>query len=353
MLRYITTLISDGLIALLVVSLLFWLMLTQPLLPTKGNKHGASSLESVSESRLKKHVTQLSLVYAPRTVGFGNLDYAAHYIHRQFMKSGAAYFQRYKTLNGYFNNVILELGPETNEIVVIGAHYDARDDSLDAEGNASGVATLIELAHQLALHENDLSIRVQLVAYPLSQSQTLRREDSGSFNHVEWLAKSHRKVKMMFSLDSVGRFNKQAGSQHYPFSFMQYLYPDNGDYISLVGRIEDFVQLRATKNSFAKASTLPLYSFNTLDDFPGFSSLDHQNYWQKGYPAFLITDTASYRQLDNQSADVPERLDYHKMALLVAGLHQVVMDAKTDDITSVQLARQNSRNRNKSSGRLQ
>ena len=323
--------------ALLLASLLVWVVIMQPIDTASHDEKFQSSFNSmseerninkVSEVRLKTDVNQLSQVYAPRTIAYGNLNSTAHYIRQQFLALGDTRYQAYWTLNGPFSNVILELGPKTDEMIVFGAHYDAMSDSLDAEGNASGVASLIELARRLALHKKDLPIRVQVVAYPLSLNQSIHRENTGSYNHAESLQKSGANVKMMISLDSVGHFNEKQGSQRYPFSFMRYLYPDKGNYISLIGRLEDFVQLRDTKRSFSKASSLPLYSFNTLDDFPDFLSTDHENYWSKGFPAFLLTDTAQYRQIDNEMAEVSERLDYHKMALLVEGLYQVVMDSK-------------------------
>ncbi len=344
MLKLLITLISDWLIALLVVSLLVWVVITQPVFMESDDARDFSNLNDTSlltgqpdsrdkesEARLKSHVYKLSQIYAPRTISYGNLNITAHYIRQEFAALGDTRYQAYWTLNGHFSNVILELGPRTDEILVFGAHYDTENDSLDVEGNASGVATLIELARKLAQHQKDLPIRVQIVAYPLSLSQSVRRENTGSYYHAEQLRKDGVKVRMMMSLDSVGHFNDKQDSQRYPFAFMRYLYPDTGNYIGLIGRLEDFSELRHTKRSFAKASPLPLYSFNTLDDFPEFLSVDHENYWREGFPAFLLTDTAHYRQRDDASTEIPEQLDYHKMALLVKGLFQVVMDNKPTD----------------------
>ncbi len=331
MLKLLITLISDWLIALFLASLLVWLVMMQPVVTPQDAQSSStvmSGQEALGEARLRADVNKLSRFYAPRTIAYGNLNSTAHYIHQQFLALGDARYQAYWTLNGHFSNVILELGPETQEILVFGAHYDAENDSLDAEGNASGVASLLELARRLALHKKDLPMRVQLVAYPLSLNQSSHRENTGSYNHAEQLQKSGLDVKMMISLDSVGHFNETQGSQYYPFSFMRYLYPDKGNFISLIGRLEDMAELRKTKRSFIKASALPLYSFNTLDDFPRFLSTDHENYWRKGFPAFLLTDTGHYRYIENETAEVAERFDYHKMSMLVDGLYQVVMDSK-------------------------
>lgn len=326
MLIFIIRQISDWLIALMLVSLVIWFVFTQPVFFISKNN---ALQPSVSQNNLKQHVNQLSQIYAPRTVSYNNLASTARYIHSRFTKFGQAQYQPYWTLNGQFNNVILQIGPDTDEIFVIGAHYDAEDSSLDTEGNASGIATLIELARHLAMNEDKLSIRVQLVAYPLSQSQSNRQFEMGSYNHADALRQSNKKVKMMISLDSVGRFNSEQGSQQHPFSFMKFFYPNKGDYISLMGRLQDYSAMRDVKNSFASASSLPLYSFNAPENFPKISSSDHHHYWKQGYPALLVTDTAEYRNVNDASLEVAERLDYKKMALLVQGLYQVVMDSES------------------------
>lgn len=326
MLRFIIRQVSDWLIALVLVSLMIWFAFTQPVFFIPQNY---TPQPSVSQNNLKQHVSQLSQIYAPRTISYNNLANTARYIHKSFANFGKTQYQPYWTLNGQFNNVILQIGPETDEIFVIGAHYDAEDNSLDTEGNASGVATLIELARHLALNADKLSIQVQLVAYPLSQGQSIRKFEMGSYNHANALRQSNKKVKMMISLDSVGRFSSEQGSQKHPFSFMQFLYPNKGDYISLIGRFQDYSEIRHVKNSFVSASSLPLHSFNAPENFPKISSSDHHHYWQQGYPALLVTDTAEYRNISNDALEVTDRLDYERMALLVQGLYQVVMDSES------------------------
>lgn len=338
MLRFLITLVSDWLIALLVASFLVWFALMQPVFSVleKNNDH-----LNISLNNLQSDVGTLTQFYAPRTIAFDNLNSTARFIQKQFSVLGHTEFQPYWTFNRQFNNVILQLGPQTEEVFVIGAHYDAEDNSLDSEGNASGVATLMELARQLAKHQDKLPIQVQFVAYPLSQGQSLRQFEIGSFNHAEKLQRDLKKVYMMISLDSVGRFSSREGSQKYPFSFMSFLYPSKGNYISLLGRIQDFEELRHIKKSFARSSLLPLYSFNTNEDFPEITSSDHHSYWEKGFPALLITDTAQYRNVSNESLEVVDRLDYNKMAMLVQGLYQVVMDSESV-LSNVELVQQSS-----------
>ena len=59
---------------------------------------------------------------------------------------------------------------------------------------------------------------------------------------------------------------------------------------------------------------------------------DHASFWQAGYPAIMITDTALFRYPHYHAAtDTPERLDYPSLARVTLGLAEVVaaLAAKT------------------------
>jgi hypothetical protein len=54
---------------------------------------------------------------------------------------------------------------------------------------------------------------------------------------------------------------------------------------------------------------------------------DHSNYWDAGYPALMVTDTAFLRNMDYHTAeDTPDKLDYVRMAQVVQGLYGAVME---------------------------
>ena len=317
--------LTDWLVVFLGVVFILWFAFTVPIFSWSQNKQASTDISLVV---LKSHVAALIHDFAPRTIEYGNLNITAHYIYDQLKRFGDVKYQPYSTLGGRFSNVELKLGPDTREVFVIGAHYDAENDSLDVDGNASGIATLIELAHQLSKSESKLPIRVILVAYPLSQGYSAIRENMGSHNHAKALLKAKKKVRLMLSLDGVGSFNDEEKSQKYPYKFLNYIYPDKGDYIGVIARLQDYGRVRAMKKSFASASSLPLYSFNVPERFRLTSSQDHLNYQRLGFPAVLVTDTAKYRDQKPHIDDVVDRLDYEKMAMLIKGLYQVVMDAE-------------------------
>ena len=59
--------------------------------------------------------------------------------------------------------------------------------------------------------------------------------------------------------------------------------------------------------------------------FPRIS--DQVNYWQAGYNAVMITDTAFYRNRNYHTADdTEEKLDYKRMAMVVEGVYAAVTE---------------------------
>ncbi|WP_135828014.1 M28 family peptidase [Halorussus halobius] len=62
-------------------------------------------------------------------------------------------------------NVHAELGPDTDEAVLVTSHVDAHDVAEGAMDNGAGTAAVIELARALAAREDDLDTRVEFVAY--------------------------------------------------------------------------------------------------------------------------------------------------------------------------------------------
>ncbi|ELZ23906.1 peptidase M28 [Haloterrigena salina JCM 13891] len=62
-------------------------------------------------------------------------------------------------------NVHAELGPDTDERVLVTSHVDAHDIAEGAVDNGAGTAMVVELANALAKREDDLETRVEFVAY--------------------------------------------------------------------------------------------------------------------------------------------------------------------------------------------
>ena len=344
--KYLTQKLIDWLIAFCVSIFVLWFVITQPVINQTQTE--TVNTQTVDTDNLKRHVQLLTGGYAPRTVNYDNLNHTADYIYRQFSSVGIPEYQSINTISKQYKNVSLQLGPDTKEVYVIGAHYDAKDDSIDNEGNASGVSTLIELARHLAENNHKLNIGVILIAYPISLNQSDNVVNTGSYFHAKSLKKQRKKVRLMVSLDSVGQLDLADNSSKQAYKFMDYLYPKKENSINVVGRLKDFTRIRTLKKNFNSSSVLALASHNLPESFNKPHSSDHINYWKQGYPAVLISDVLSSVEHENKEyvakVDPQDRLDYKKMASLVDGLFQVILQSQVSDEDKTQLA-QRSRNK--------
>ncbi|HAN2401756.1 TPA: hypothetical protein IEP99_003098, partial [Escherichia coli] len=119
------------------------------------------------------------------------------------------------------------------------------------------------------------------------------------------------------------------GSQDYPSPAMSWLYPDRGDFIAVVGRMQDINAVRQVKAALLSSRDLSVYSMNAPGFIPGIDFSDHLNYWQHDIPAVMITDTAFYRNKQyHLPGDIADRLNYQKMAQVVDGVTTLLYNSK-------------------------
>jgi len=306
---------------LLIVALCLYV--TQPLIRIAN----VSTPISVDPTRLETHVRALSETFVPRDESHPeNLDRCAAYIRREFESAHARVSEQPFSVDGKtYRNVIAHFGPETKEVVVVGAHYDAAGPLPGADDNASGVAGLLELARLLG--NAQLSIRVELVAYTLEEPPFFRLEQMGSAVHAKALKRDGAVVRVMFSLEMIGYFSDAPGSQRFPSSVLSLFYPTEGNFISVIGKMGAGMLVRKIKKAMAEATGLPVYSINAPRLIPGVDFSDHLSYWREGYPAVMITDTAFYRNANYHTMwDTAERLDYPRMSQAVGAVYAAVIN---------------------------
>jgi hypothetical protein len=305
-----------------------WAIVTQPLMARYDARHGASTnAKEVEPVRLEKHVRELSEVFVPRDwKHVENLNRTASYIREEFERAkGEVSEQEYAVNGNTYKNIIAFFGPETQERVVIGAHYDSFWEFPAADDNASGVSGLIELAYLLG--RDQPPIRVELVAYTLEEPPHFNTRNMGSAVHSEALKKGGIKVRAMISLEMIGCFIDAPGSQNYPLSILRTFYPSQGNFITVVGELTDGSTVRKIKKGMIEASSLPVYSINAPKSVPGIGFSDHLNYWNSGYRAVMISDTAFYRNKNYHTAkDTTDKLDYKRMAMVIQGVYGAILE---------------------------
>lgn len=277
------------------------------------------------EARMRATVRHLSEGLHPRSVDQPHkLAAAGRYVRDAFAAAGAEVEEQDVVVyDKRFFNVVARFGPAQGPLLVIGAHYDSYFQTPGADDNASGVAALVELAHLFAKHPPTRP--VELVAYTLEEPPHFATDRMGSCSHASRLARGRRPVDLMISLEMIGYFSDAEDSQRYPVPGMGLFYPTKGNYVAIVSRFQDWLEVRRLKAAMSGASDLPVYSINTLPLVPGVDFSDHRCYWQEGFAAVMVTDTAFNRNAGYHGAgDTFDRLDYRRMAKVVQGIHAFI-----------------------------
>jgi len=272
-------------------------------------------------ARLEGHVRALTAIEPPRNFFHpAGLDKAARYIASELEASGWTVDEQTFEVDGNtYRNLRALRGPEDAPRVVVGAHYDVHGDLPGADDNASGVAVLIELARTLGEYRPDIGL--ELVAVTLEEQPAFSRDIMGSAQHAELLAEQGVEVKLMMSLEMLGYYRDEPDSQVYPVPGMQLIYGDTGDFVGLVGRLQEAFDLWRLAGAMRPQTEVPVRMLASPVTLPGIASSDHRNYWAQGWPAIMVTDTAYYRNPNyHRSSDTPDTLDYRRMSALVPGL---------------------------------
>ncbi len=280
---------------------------------------------AVDAGRLQAHVRALSETLHPRDSEHPeNLERAAHYLEVSLRGAGGRVASAPFEVHGErYRNVVASFGPDTAERIVVGAHYDAAAGTPGADDNASGVAGLLELAQSLGARPP--ALRVDLVAFTLEEPPFFGTEHMGSAVYARALRATGAKVRAMVSLEMLGSFSDVRGSQGFPAPGLQLLYPDTGNFITVVGTLGQEALVWRLKAGMRAAGGIPVEGIVAPRSLAGVDYSDHASFWDQGYPAAMVTDTAFLRNPRyHQASDTWDTLDYPRMAQVVQALHCAV-----------------------------
>ncbi|MDP4878538.1 MAG: hypothetical protein NWR36_01510, partial [Opitutales bacterium] len=77
------------------------------------------------------------------------------------------------------------------------------------------------------------------------------------------------------------------------------------------------------------AAEIDVYSIAAPTQVPGIDFSDHRNYWEFGYDAVMISDTAFYRNKEyHKAGDTWDRLDYKKMGEVVKAVYSTAVNKR-------------------------
>jgi Zn-dependent M28 family amino/carboxypeptidase len=317
---------SFYLILALVLAVFFTYMIYMPGNSYQGTLPVLDDADHDMARRFESHVSALCSNPAGRNfIEKQGLASARRYIAGQFKSSGyQVEFQEYQLSGDVVANIEVTHGGTTypDEIIIVGAHYDAVPGAAGANDNGSGVAAILELADQFK--DKNLPRTVRFVAFVNEEPPNFQTGNMGSVVYAKKSTREKENIIAMFSLETIGYFRDETGSQRYPM-FFNLFYPNKGNFIAFVGNLGSRGLVTKSIRSFRAHSTFPSEGIAAPAFIPGISWSDHWSFWKHGYPAIMITDTAPYRYPYYHSpADTPDKIDYEKMVYVVKGIEKML-----------------------------
>ncbi len=269
----------------------------------------APLLKAVSPQRLHSRVDAIDV---SRPGGSAGSQAAAGYIDTKLRGMGLTV--RHQDASGGANipNVFADKAGTTcpDRLFVVGAHYDSVSAGPGADDNASGVAGMLEIAR--VLKDTGLPISVRFAGFALEEDGLI-----GSGVMARALRARNAQVVGMVSLEMIG-FTKP-GTDVFIGSENDYLAMAGDPASEYLARV--FGAAAFTYNNFFFAPAVVIDP-NVLPDV---RRSDNASFWDQGYRALIVTDTANFRNPHYHTAsDTIDTLDFGFMAnsvrTMIAGL---------------------------------
>ena len=277
----------------------------------------------ISIERLKQHVQNLHFGRNPYA-GYQKLEQAAGYIDQEFSKAGLRVWKEPFWWEGrWFHNVVAEKEgiSSKDKVILLGAHYDTVENSPGADDNASGVAVLLEVAR--AVQAEPLAATVKFVAFGLEEYGY-----AGSTHYAEKARREGEKIVGMISLEMIGFTGPK---QKYPSYVISQNYPAVGNFIGIIGNEGSRALFERVHQSFVnRAPHLPTEALlvpGRGEGFEGVRLSDHSSFWDQGFPAVMVTDTAFLRNPNyHLPTDTIETLDFEFMRNVAEGISFAILE---------------------------
>jgi hypothetical protein len=326
-----SALVRLAVLFMVLLCLLLWAWFTIRWMPERSYQSPlppATQEELALKRLLQQDIQKLAAeIGARNTEAYDNLNAAGKFLETALSESGySVRRQVYKIDNqSYFNLEVERLGTEKpEEVVVVGGHYDSAFNSPGANDNATGAVATLELARRFSKQPTNRTIR--FVEFTNEEPPFFWTENMGSLVYAKQLKARQEKVVAMLSLETIGYFSDNVGSQKYPFP-IGLLYPNKGNFIAFIGNLKSGDLARRSIASFRRHAQFPSEGAVLPGWIPGVGWSDQWSFWQQGYPGIMVTDTAPYRYpYYHQEDDTLDKIDFDKLARVVSGLADVIFD---------------------------
>lgn len=304
----------------------WWEMIHMPSRSFEGTLPALSASQREIAEETRRHVGELASTIGYRsTFHPSQLARAALYIKHELEAMGYEVSDHsFPSRGSPAPNLEAVLAGTTlsSEIVIVGAHFDSFQGTPGADDNASGVAGVLALAKIFSEAPQERTIR--FVLFPNEEPPAFQQADMGSLVYAKACRAANDRIVAMLSLETIGYFKDEPGTQKYPFP-MGLLYPSRGNFVGFVSNFSNRALVKRCIATFRSSSQFPSEGAALPEGIPGVGWSDHWAFWQMGYPALMVSDTAIFRNPNYHTAnDKPETLDYERMARLIDGVAAVV-----------------------------
>jgi Zn-dependent M28 family amino/carboxypeptidase len=294
------------------------------------NSEGAMIDVRQTQQRLQDHLHALTVTIGERSVRIPeNLKKTAAYITGFLEDLGLTVDrQRYSYAEQPLDNITAEISfrADPKHRFLIGAHYDSVSGTVGADDNASAVAVQLEVARHLAAQKgsNPLDLAVKFVFFALEEPPAYGTPYMGSRVYAKMAHTQKEKIDGMICLEMVGYACHEPGCQNYPFPLMFLDYPKQGDFIGIVNNFKSRGFARGLVEQFQKNRQLPVVKLTVPFNgwvMPAVRLSDHASFWDQGFKAVMVTDSAFFRNpYYHTAADTMDKLDFEFMAEVVQSL---------------------------------
>ncbi|MBS0181281.1 MAG: M28 family peptidase [Nitrospira sp.] len=222
------------------------------------------------------------------------LQEAEAYLHRQFSEAGLIVTQHhFQALGDTYHNVIGTVLPASAQgqsapPLILAAHFDTVQGSPGADDNASALVVMLDVARRI--RSLKLARPIRFIAFNLEEDNLL-----GSSAYTALLRKNREAIHGAIVLECVGYASDQHNSQKIPPG-VPIAVPTTGSFLAVIGNERS----QALTGTVAQAMRshlpiVPLVVPGNGEKLPDTRRSDHTSFWEQGFQAVMLTDTANFR----------------------------------------------------------
>ncbi len=281
-----------------------------------------------TREKLVQHVERLAGSIGPRVLAKPeSITATIEYLTDQWNAMGYEVREEtYESCHGPATNLVAAIpGVASQDVIVLGAHYDTVANTPGADDNGSAVAVLLEASRLLKDAKPTRTIR--FVSFACEEAPYMSLGSMGSQHHAAEAKQRGERIKML-CLEMVGYFRHEDGTQKVPDTIpklLHGLFPKRGNFLAAIGNLNSWQLNWAFRRGFKKGSRLGLFSLCLPETIHEIRRSDNSSFWDQGYSALMLTDTSFLRNPHyHQPTDTPDTLDYDAMTQVALGVASAV-----------------------------